>query len=82
MNNTDFYIRRFHSLLGIVPIGFFLIEHVFSISTVLGGPGAFDSTVAKLAAIPHEILLFMEIFFIAIPLLLHGIYGSLYCITS
>lgn len=30
---------------------------------------------AKLAAIPHEILLFMEIFFIAIPLLLHGIYG-------
>ena len=60
MNNTDFYIRRFHSLLGIVPIGFFLIEHVISISTVLGGPGAFDSTVAKLAAIPHEILLFME----------------------
>ena len=75
MTNTDFYIRRFHSLLGIVPIGFFLIEHVFSISTVLGGPGVFDSTVAKLAAIPHEILLFMEIFFIAIPLLLHGIYG-------
>ena len=75
MNNTDFYIRRLHSLLGIVPVGFFLIEHIFSISSVLAGPSAFDNTVAKLAAIPHEILLFMEIFFIALPLLAHGIYG-------
>ncbi|GBG56546.1 succinate dehydrogenase cytochrome B558 [Sporomusaceae bacterium FL31] len=76
MSNTDFYIRRLHSLSGIVPIGFFLLEHIFSISTVIAGPKAFDDTVAHLAAIPHEILVPLEIIAIAIPLLFHGIYGA------
>lgn len=76
MNHTTFYARRIHSLLGIVPIGLFLIEHIVTVSTVLAGPGSFDAAVARLAAIPHEIMLFMEIFFIAIPLLAHGIYGA------
>ena len=73
--HTDFYVRRLHSLLGIVPIGFFLLEHVITISQVLGGGHAFDAAVAKLAAIPHDILITLEIVFIAIPLLIHGIYG-------
>ena len=72
---TDFYVRRLHSLLGIVPIGFFLLEHVITISQVLGGGHVFDAAVAKLAAIPHDILITLEIVFIAIPLLIHGIYG-------
>ncbi|MGI6091517.1 MAG: succinate dehydrogenase [Veillonellaceae bacterium] len=74
-NNLDFYIRRVHSISGLVPIGFFLLEHIFSISTVLGGGAAFDATVAKLAAIPAEIMLPLEIFAIAIPFLFHAIYG-------
>lgn len=73
--HTDFYVRRLHSLLGIVPIGFFLLEHVITISSVLGGGHAFDAAVAKLAAIPHDILIALELVFIAIPLLIHGIYG-------
>jgi len=76
MSNTDFYIRRLHSLAGIAPIGVFLLEHIFSISTVIAGPEVFDRTVAHLAAIPHGLLITMEIFFIAIPLLFHGIYGA------
>lgn len=76
MSNTDFYIRRLHSLSGIAPIGVFLLEHIFSISTVIAGPEVFDATVAHLAAIPHGLLITMEICFIAIPLLFHGIYGA------
>jgi succinate dehydrogenase / fumarate reductase cytochrome b subunit len=76
MSNTDFYIRRLHSLSGIVPIGFFLLEHIFSISTVIAGPAAFDTTVGHLAAIPHGLLVTLEIFAIAIPLLFHGLYGA------
>lgn len=76
MNNFDFYLRRIHSLTGIVPIGFFLLEHIFSISTVLGGGRVFDETVGHLAAIPAPLLYTMEIVFIAIPLLFHGIYGA------
>lgn len=74
-NNLDFYIRRLHSICGVVPIGFFLLEHIFSISTVLAGGAFFDTQVAKLAAIPHEIMLPLEIIAIAIPFLFHGIYG-------
>lgn len=76
MSNTDFYIRRLHSICGVAPIGVFLLEHIFSISTVLAGPHVFDETVAHLASIPHPVLLTMEILFIAIPLLFHGIYGA------
>nr|WP_092075064.1 succinate dehydrogenase [Dendrosporobacter quercicolus]NSL50029.1 succinate dehydrogenase [Dendrosporobacter quercicolus DSM 1736]SDN30483.1 succinate dehydrogenase subunit C [Dendrosporobacter quercicolus] len=76
MSNTDFYLRRLHSISGIAPIGVFLLEHIFTISTVIAGPGVFDAAVAKLAAIPHALLLTLEICFIAIPLLFHGIYGA------
>lgn len=76
MSHTTFYVRRLHSLSGIAPIGIFLLEHIVTISTVMGGAKSFDDAVARLAAIPYEILLFMEIFFIAIPLLFHGIYGA------
>lgn len=76
MGNNDFYVRRLHSLLGVVPVGVFLLEHLITVSTVMGGAKSFDDAVAKLAAIPHELLIFMEVCFIAIPLLFHGIYGA------
>lgn len=82
MSHTTFYVRRLHSLSGIVPIGFFLLEHIITISTVIGGAGSFDAAVARLAAIPHEIMLFMEIFFIAIPFLFHGIYGAIIALQA
>ena len=74
--NTTFYLRRLHSLCDIVPVGLFLLEHVFTNASVLGGPKPFNEAVAKLAAIPHEIMLPLEIFAIAIPFLFHGIYGA------
>lgn len=82
MGHTTFYVRRLHSLSGIVPIGFFLLEHIITISTVIGGAGSFDAAVARLAAIPHEIMLFMEICFIAIPFLFHGIYGAIIALQA
>lgn len=74
--NTTFYLRRLHSLCGIVPIGLFLLEHVFTNASVLGGPKPFNDAVAKLAAIPHEIMLPLEIVGIALPFLFHGLYGA------
>ena len=76
MGNNDFYVRRLHSLLGVVPVGVFLLEHLITVSTVMGGAKSFDDAVAKLEAIPHELLIFMEVCFIAIPLLFHGLYGA------
>lgn len=40
MGNNDFYVRRLHSLLGVVPVGVFLLEHLITVSTVMGGQKA------------------------------------------
>lgn len=73
MSQTEFYLRRLHSLTGIVPIGFFLLEHVFTISRALAGPEEFDAATAFIQTLPLKTA--MEIGFIALPLLFHGIYG-------
>ena len=69
MIHTTFYIRRLHSICGIVPVGLFLLEHILTNSMVLGGPAPFN------AAVEHEIMLPMEICFILVPFLFHGLYG-------
>ena len=42
---------------------------------VLGGPAPFNAAVEHLASIPHEIMLPLEICFILVPFLFHGLYG-------
>ncbi|MFA6848904.1 MAG: succinate dehydrogenase [Selenomonadaceae bacterium] len=76
MINTTFYLRRLHSICGIVPIGLFLLEHVITNASVIGGPAPFNAAVGRLAAIPHEIMIPLEICGVAIPFLFHGIYGA------
>ncbi len=73
MSSIDFVIRRVHSLTGIVPIGLFLLEHIFSVSQAIAGPVAFDKTVAGLQNVPF--LLPIEITAIAIPITFHALYG-------
>lgn len=73
MSNIDFWIRRIHSLTGVIPIGAFLLEHIYSVSTVMGGPAAFDKTVAALANMPF--LVPIEIAAIGLPIAFHAIYG-------
>lgn len=73
MPTADFFLRRVHSLCGIVPIGFFMLEHLFSISRAIAGPAAFDRTVAFLQSIPFVVPL--EICLIGVPLAFHALYG-------
>lgn len=75
MIHTTFYIRRLHSLCGIVPVGLFLLEHIFTNSMVLGGPAVFNQAVGMIELIPHNVLLAVEICFILVPFLFHGVYG-------
>jgi len=78
MNDTlidrHFALRKLHSLLGIVPIGFFLCFHLFENSLATRGEAYFtEHVVHKIGNMPYVEL--MEIFFIALPILFHGIYG-------
>ncbi|WP_124727013.1 succinate dehydrogenase cytochrome b558 subunit [Staphylospora marina] len=69
----EFLNRRLHSLLGVIPVGFFLVEHLFTNYYATKGAGAFIKQVEWLWGIPF--LLVLEIFFIFLPLLYHGVYG-------
>src|SRR5437016_4147851 len=70
---TSFWLRRLHSLSGIVPIGLFLLEHFISNAEAFKGPAAYMRQVAFLNSLPFVLVL--EIFGIWIPILYHGVYG-------
>ena len=71
--SPHFWLRRLHSLTGIFPIGAFLLEHMFSNSFIVRGPQAYNSQIAFLQSLPYVI--WLEIFFIYLPILYHAFYG-------
>lgn len=69
----SFFLRRLHSLSGIVPVGAFLLEHFISNAFATNGPWAYAQQVKFLTGLPFVPVL--EIFGIYIPLLYHAFYG-------
>jgi succinate dehydrogenase / fumarate reductase cytochrome b subunit len=76
----EFWFRRLHTLLGVIPVGLFLIEHLFTNSTAMRGAQSYDNAVAFLYNIPFRV--FIEYVFIFLPLLYHGVYGMYVAFTS
>jgi succinate dehydrogenase / fumarate reductase cytochrome b subunit len=70
---SSFIWRKLHSLLGIIPIGAFLIEHLLSNFEALKGPAAYAAQVKFLNSLP--LVRVLEWTFIFIPLAYHGLYG-------
>lgn len=69
-----FYSRKLHSLLGVIPLGFFILEHMLTnFAAVEGGSQGFKDSVAFLNSLP--LVLVLEIVGIWLPLLYHGVYG-------
>jgi succinate dehydrogenase / fumarate reductase cytochrome b subunit len=67
--------RKLFELTGFLPVGGFLIEHLYSNFQAVGPGGAerFDKIVKDLQTNP--IIIFLEIFAIGLPLLYHAGYG-------
>ena len=70
---TQFWLRRLHSLSGVVPIGGFLAFHLYENFTATRGAEAYNEAARRLQEMPFAILL--EIGVIAFPIFFHGIYG-------
>ena len=75
MFHTTFYLRRLHSLCGLVVLGMVLFEHIFTNSMAMLGPQGLNTALEMMELIPKPIFLGLELGGIAIPLLFHGIYG-------
>ena len=69
----SFFLRRLHSLSGIIPVGAFLLEHFISNAFATNGPYAYRDQVKFLTGLPFVIVL--ETVGIYIPLLYHSLYG-------
>ena len=70
----SFWLRRLHSLSGIVPVGVFLFEHILiSNAAAIGGPAAYARQVRFLASLP--LVPILELFGIWLPILFHALYG-------
>jgi succinate dehydrogenase / fumarate reductase, cytochrome b subunit len=70
---TSFYWRKLHSLMGIIPLGAFFIEHLLSNFEALKGPEAYGAQVLWLNSLP--LVRGLEWVFIFLPLLYHALYG-------
>lgn len=77
--DRHFILRRLHSLSGVVPLGAYVLFHLFENASARRGAEAFNQTVRALAEIPY--LYALEILLIGAPILYHGIYG-LYITSS
>src|SRR5258708_176991 len=70
---TNYFLRKLHSLSGIVPVGAFLAEHFWSNSAVLVSGPKYDQVSYDLQTIPFRP--FVEWAFIFLPMLYHAGYG-------
>jgi succinate dehydrogenase / fumarate reductase cytochrome b subunit len=68
-----FWWKKLHSLSGIIPIGIFLLEHIFTNSFAIYGAERFNAAVHTLRSLPY--VFFIEIGGIALPILYHALYG-------
>jgi succinate dehydrogenase / fumarate reductase, cytochrome b subunit len=74
IQDTHFLLRRLHSLLGLLPTGGFLIFHLWENSQSRFGQEYYnDQIVGWLQGLNY--LTILEVFLIALPLLLHAGYG-------
>jgi len=69
----QFLWLRLHSLSGVVPVGLFVLLHLYTNSFSLKGADAYDARLRRLNDLPFMTL--FEVFFIYAPILFHAILG-------
>ncbi|MCS6884716.1 MAG: succinate dehydrogenase cytochrome b558 subunit [Acidobacteriota bacterium] len=71
-----FLLRRLHSLTGVVPVGVFLIVHLYTNFAVVKGADNFNKAVQNLrVTLPGPLLPMAEILLIGLPILFHALLG-------
>jgi succinate dehydrogenase / fumarate reductase, cytochrome b subunit len=71
--NREFFYRRLHSLLGVIPIGIFLIQHLVVNHFAVYGEENFNRAAKFMEHLPFRYVL--ETFVIFLPILFHAVLG-------
>lgn len=73
IDRRTFWLRRLHSLTGVLPIGLYVVFHIFINSFAASGPDVYDDVAHFLESLPY--LIGIEIPLIWAPILYHSLYG-------
>jgi succinate dehydrogenase / fumarate reductase cytochrome b subunit len=72
----SFALRKLHSLSGIVPVGAFLLFHLFENLKVGLSPHSYETAIRELWELaPRPVFYLIEIFLLGVPILFHALYG-------
>ncbi len=71
--NREFFYRKLHSLLGVIPVGLFLIVHLAVNYFATYGEETYNKATHFMENLPLRLA--MEVFIIYLPILFHAIYG-------
>jgi len=75
LNKENYVLHRLHSLTGIVPVGYYMAQHLTLNTFSVAGPAAFDGLIGFFEGMPKHILLTLEVVAIWLPLIFHAVYG-------
>jgi succinate dehydrogenase / fumarate reductase cytochrome b subunit len=81
LGRHQFLLYRLFSLAGFIPVGAFLIVHLLTNASVLGGAAAFQSRVDLIHSL-GPLLPAVEWIFIFIPMLFHAVMGFVIIATG
>lgn len=70
----EFFLRRLHSVTGVVPVGAFLLMHLTINASLLSGPSTFQKNMYQIHSL-EGLLPIVEWLFILLPILFHAIVG-------
>jgi succinate dehydrogenase / fumarate reductase cytochrome b subunit len=75
LGRYEFLLRRLHSLLGLAPVGGYLVFHLLMNGAILDGLATFQRRVDAIAQLGPSTLFLLEWPFIFLPILFHGLIG-------
>lgn len=80
VDNREYFYRRLHSLLGVVPIGLFVVQHLIINHFIVYGEESFNKAAGFMGDLPF--VLALEILVIYLPLIFHAVLGVYIVFTA
>jgi len=80
VEHREYFNRRLHSLLGVVPIGIFVVQHLIINHFIVYGEESYNKAAGFMGNLPF--VLALEIFVIYLPLIFHAVLGVYIAFTA
>lgn len=77
----EFWIRRLHSLCGLIPVGAFMVVHLLANASIVNGTESFQNIVYQIHSLGDAVVI-VEWLFIFLPILFHALLGFVFIFAA